>query len=101
MSKVVLVVVNTPSDASKLYPVPTSVILIPENVATPAVAVTGFVPLRPPGPPVVGVPEVIDRVMVPVYPVATFPNWSNAVTTIGGLMVAFWFVVVGWVVKVR
>lgn len=95
MSKELLVVVNEPSDASKVYPLPEVSILIPVNVATPPMALTGLVPDRfaPPVP----VPDVIDNVTLAEYPVATFPNGSKAVTTmpVPGLIVALAFVVVG------
>src|SRR3984957_6794443 len=57
----------------------------PVNVATPLTAAVG-VQLRAPGPPVVGVPTVIESVTVEVSPVTVFPPASSTVTT-------------GWVVK--
>src|SRR5512134_2774829 len=58
--------------------------LIPEKIATPLDAATGFGPDRMA--PAVPVPDVIASVMLPTKPVAVFPRASCAATRTDGLM---------------
>src|SRR5512134_1299174 len=58
--------------------------LIPEKIATPLEAATGFGPDRMA--PAVPVPDVIASVMLPVKLVAVFPSASCAATRTDGLM---------------
>src|SRR5712692_5086698 len=66
-----------------------------ENVATPATALTGFVPVSVPPLGFVPIVRVIELVAV----VSRLPNWSSTSTCTAGVILAPAVVVVGCVTK--
>ena len=71
------------------------------NVATPLTADCVTVPLSVPGPPEVGVPDVIASVTGAVLAVSTTPSLSSTCTVTAGEMVAPAAAFVGWVPNFR
>src|SRR5690349_8491805 len=85
--------------ADSVYAVPAFAMLMLENVATPATALTQAVP--PSVAPADPVPFVIARHTCAVNPVATFPMLSCTVTVTAGAMFAAATAEAGWVLITR